>query len=523
MSVPSSGETPGTGPGSRDTGREDLPGRPLTPRWLSLALIVTASLVLVAWAYLAMAHVDDRYRLDHVSGARMALAQYFDRGTLYPELYDGEYYGGTRFMPLPIVLHGVVARLTGEYLVSGKVLSYAATIGLIATMVVLLRRLRSPVPLILILPALVLTTDTGLSGSMNMRADVLPLLLQVLAVGIVANSARRAATIGAAAFASMALISKLSAVWAPIAIVIWFALRDRKRLALFSGTYLFLSGALLLLFAAITDGRMVQNIVGLSASGITGPRSVLEAPYRFVHLMVADATSAWAIVPVAILAASIWVRERHASIYLISLLCATAVVLVLLTDVGTGWNQLVDPVVLSALVIGELAARVRIGPTRPKDATAWRTSTAVGVAALWVTLSGFVVTLVPAVQATIEGEASAPKQPLSGLATSSSSVLSEDPYVPLSLGQVPIVLDPFMLPRLAEQRPDAIPDLVRRIDSQEFDLVVLVEPLEPLDRQWWRELDLGLPIVQAIARAYTDAGTANGYHLYEPRPARVEG
>src|SRR5687768_12525100 len=253
MSVPSSGETPGTGRGSQDTGREDLPGRPLTPRWLSLALIVTASLVLVAWAYLAMAHVDDRYRLDHVSGARMALAQYFDQGTLYPELYDGEYYGGTRFMPLPIVLHGVVARLTGEYLVSGKVLSYAATIGLIATMVVLLRRLRSPVPLILILPALVLTTDTGLSGSMNMRADVLPLLLQLLAVGIMGNSARRAATIGAAMLASVALISKLSAVWAPIAIVVWLAMRDRKRLALFSGTYLFLSGALLLLFAAITD------------------------------------------------------------------------------------------------------------------------------------------------------------------------------------------------------------------------------------------------------------------------------
>jgi hypothetical protein len=85
------------------------------------------------------------------------------------------------------------------------------------------------------------------------------------------------------------------------------------------------------------------------------------------------------------------------------------------------------------------------------------------------------------------------------------------------------VLDPFMLPRLAERRPDAIPDLVRRIDSQEFDLVVLVEPLEPVDRQWWRELDLGLPIVRAIARAYTDAGTADGYHLYGPRPARIEG
>jgi hypothetical protein len=504
----------------REEPRDDLP----TSRWLSLALIVVAALVVLTWAYLAVAHIDDRYLLDHVSGARMALARYYDHGTLYPELYDGKFYGGTRFMPLPIVLHGLAARLTGEYLIAGKVLSYVATLGLLATMVVLLRRLRCPLPLALILPALILTTNTGLAGSMNMRADLLPLLLQVLAVGIVANSAgSTAATVGAAASSSLALISKLSAVWAPIAIVVWLLMRDRKRLALFSASYIFLSGALLLLFAAITGGRMVQNIVGLSTSGITGARSVLLAPYRLVHLMVGDATSAWAVVPLAILAAWICVRERYASIYVISLLCASAVVLVMLVDVGTGWNQLIDPVVLSGLVIGEFAARVRLGGARFDRAGTWMTGTAIRVTVLWVILSGFVVTLVPAVQATADREASYARDPLSGIATSGTSVLSEDPYVPLSLGQVPIVLDPFMLPRLAEREPDAVPDLVRRIENQEFDLVILVEPLEPLDRPWWRELDLGLPIVQAIARAYTEAGTVEGYHLYAPSQKPIDG
>jgi hypothetical protein len=89
--------------------------------------------------------------------------------------------------------------------------------------------------------------------------------------------------------------------------------------------------------------------------------------------------------------------------------------------------------------------------------------------------------------------------------------------VPISLGQVPVVLDPFMLPRLAERRPQAVPDLIDRIEKQEFDLVILVEPLEPLDRSWWRELDLGLPVVRAISRAYTYTGRVQGYHVYEPR------
>jgi hypothetical protein len=512
VSDPSLGGTDAGHGAQNAAGREDPL---LTTRWLSAALIVAAALVLFAWTYLAVSHVDDRYRLDHVSGARMALAQYFDHGTLYPELYDGEFYGGTRFMPLPIVLHGLAARLTGEYLVAGKLLSYMATLGLLATMVLLLRRLRCPLPLALILTSLVLTTDTGLAGSMNMRADVLPLLLQVLAVGIVASAPRPTATVGAAALASLALFSKLSAVWAPIAILIWLVTRDRKRLVVFSGGYIIFSGVLFLMFVGVSDGRMLENVFGLSTSGITGLRSVLVAPYRFVHLMVGDATSAWAVVPLAILAAWIAARDRKSSLYIVSLVCASSVVLVVLTDVGAGWNQLIDLVVLTALVVGELAGR-KIYLGRRRAATERLMAVGIGFILLWVTLSGSIVTLVPDVQATVTGAASYPNNPLAAVATARTSILSEDPYVPMSLGQVPLVLDPFMLPRLEERQSDAVPDLIRRIERHEFDLVVLIEPLEPVDRSWWSELDLGVPVARAISRAYAYAGSIHGYYLYEP-------
>ena len=98
-------------------------------------------------------------------------------------------------------------------------------------MVVLLRKLRCPLPVALILPALVLTTKTGLAATMDMRADALPLLLQVLAVWIVASTARPRSHRGGGCLAALALMAKLSAIWAPIAIVIWLVRRDRKRLA----------------------------------------------------------------------------------------------------------------------------------------------------------------------------------------------------------------------------------------------------------------------------------------------------
>jgi hypothetical protein len=516
------GEAAGVGHGSKHQPASALAPRyhPF-PRWLALASIASATLVFVAWVYLAATHVDDRYRLDHVSGARMALAQSFDHGVLYPELYDGRSYGGTRFMPFPIVLHGLTARLTGDYLVAGKLLGYAAVLSLLMVMVVLLRRLRCPLPFALILAALVLTTATGFAGSMNMRADVLPLLLQVLAVWIVASTTRPAATVAAAALAALALVSKLNAVWAPIAIVIWLLRRDRKQLAVFSSAYVILSGALLLLFIGVSGGRLVENVFGLSVSGITGPRSVLLAPYRLMHLLVGEATPAWAVIPLAGLAAWFAIKDQEVSIYQVSLLCASAVVLLVLTDVGTGGNQLIDLVVLTLLVFGEFAAQVRSGLARIGTA-APVVGTAMGLALLWVTLSGLIVTLAPEVEATVEAEASFTKDPLSGLATSRTSVLSEDPYVPLSLGQVPIVLDPFMLPRLAESRPDAIPDLIGRIEEQEFDLVILVEPLEPIGRSWWSELHLGLPVVRAISRAYMYSGKVQGYHVYEPREGGSE-
>jgi hypothetical protein len=485
-------------------------------------MLAVAGLVFVAWLFLAAAHVDDRYQLDHVSGVRMALAQSFDRGTLYPPLYDGQSYGGTRFMPIPIVLHGSLSLLTDEYLISGKLLSYAAMLALLTTMVILLRKLRCPLPAALILPALVLTTKTGLATSMDMRADVLPLLLQVLAVWIVASTGRRGATVAAAALAAIAFMTKLSAIWAPIAIFIWLVTRDRKRLASFSVAYVVMVGTLTLLFTGLTEGRIMENVFGLSVSGITG-HSLLLAPYRFVHLMVEVATTAWAAVPLVALATWIAMKERRGSIYLVSLYVAFAVLLVVLTDVGTGWNQLIDVVVLSALVIGEFAARVRVGASELDGPPARIVGTAIGLALLWVTLSGLIVTLAPAVKATVAGEVSYRKDPLSGRTSSDPSILSEDPYVPLSLGQVPLVLDPFMLPRLAEKEPEAIPDLIRRIETKEFDIVVLVEPLEPVDRSWWSDLDLGIDVARAISSAYTYAGRAQGYYLYEPRQAGSEG
>jgi hypothetical protein len=491
------------------------PGGPPGIRWLSAALVLLSVSILGACVLLAAAHMDDRYRLDHVSGSRIALAQYVNRGTLYPELEDGRFYGGTRFMPLPVLLHAGAAKLTGEYLVAGKLLGYFVMAGLLGLAFALLSALRCPPPIALALVAAIVATRTGLAAAMDLRADVLPLLLQVLAVAVVARGRGPVASVGAATLAALALFCKLNAVWAPLAIGVWLLATDRRRLAWFAAAYGAVAGALLLLFIAASDGRILENVFGLSTAGV-GVGSALRAPYFLVRLLVEQATGAWALMPAVAVSAWLAVRQRRATIWLVSLVCCLAVLLVVLTDVGTGWNQLVDLVVLTVLVVGQLAGRPWPGPL---------THAVPGVVALvllWVNLGGFAVTIAPDLPpalAALRGAQQYSPEPLAGRATATTPLLSEDPYVPVSLGQRPVVLDPFILLRIGRRDPAAVQRLVDRIRNQEFALVVLVVPLQPVDQQWWKEVHFGEEIVQALAASYEPGGTAEGYFLY--RPAQV--
>ncbi len=84
-------------------------------------------------------------------------------------------------------------------------------------------------------------------------------------------------------------------------------------------------------------------------------------------------------------------------------------------------------------------------------------------------------------------------------------LLSENPYVPVSLGQKPVVLDPFMLWTIARDHPDWRDDLVRRLNGHEFDAVVLFSRLDD-PRARYGTHHLGQAIADAIAQNYRPRG-----------------
>lgn len=485
-------------------------------RWATIPLVVLAAGLILATVAIGAIHVDDRYRIDTASGARVALARYFDEGTLYPPLYDGENYGGTRFMPLPLVLHGLAANVTGEYLVSGKVLSYLTMLGVVAMMLLLLRRSRSPWSFSLALVAIVFATNTGLNGTMSLRADSLPLLLQLGAIWFADGRVARTRDAASGLFAAAAFMAELSAIWAPLAITLYLWMADRKRAIRFLAIFITAAAVFFGVVAIASGGRVVTNVLGLAGAGIRGPSAVLVAPYRFLTLLADEAIAAVVLIPFA--AAGIvreFREERRPSLVSWSLVVCTIVVIVVLTDIGTGWNQLVDLVVLEMLAVGRLAGNM--------DAFRTTMRSALVAASLWAGVIGGASVVVPAGLDAVAAARDPDLWSRKPLGIDSGKILSEDPFVPVSMSRDPVVLDPFMLPRIGERNPDALEDLVRRIDAREFDVVVLTTALEPPDKEWWRDYHFGSEVTEALARSYSPIGRTQGYFLYEPTEGDDEG
>jgi hypothetical protein len=278
--------------------------------------------------------------------------------------------------------------------------------------------------------------------------------------------------------------------------------------------YVGIAAVLLGTLTAVTDGRFLENVFGLSAAGVTGPVGLMTSPYRLLHLLVDDAPGTWLLLPFALTLVVLALRRRSVDPWQWALVAALLVLLVVLSDIGTGGNQLLDIVVLSGIVVGGAAGHA---PSEFRSVRLWRT--ALSIMIVWILVSGMAITVAPAVRdavSTLRDPSRYHVEPLAGVADETTNLLSEDPYVPVSLDQDPVVLDPFMLPRIGRDHPAAVRALVERIDDQDFELIVLLEPLD--DSAWWADYHFGNRVIAAVERSYTLSERVQGYDIYRPRP-----
>jgi hypothetical protein len=450
-------------------------------RWaMPVALWTVALAIFAGWLTLAAVHVADDYRVSHVQGVWVAAAEAVRSGRLYPPLVDGEYYSGTRYMPLPILLNGLASAIAGDPIIGGKMIAAILMVVLLATVVVVLKRSSCPLPLACGLAAVVVATDTGLQAATTIGGDLLPVVLQVgaLALAVRGRTPRQFAVAGA--IAGLAFASKLSGVWGAFAVITWLAMNHKWRPAtVFAMATVAAAAVTLGAVQLFTHGGLSEHLLAFAFAGVHADGTVIRGPNQLLYNLLGHATGTVVLFPIAAVGALLTRGWRQLSVFHIALVYALLVLTVVFADVGAGFNQLLDLVVLVVLAVGDWIGRAT---TKVDLAVAPVLALVVAVCVVWadgldlVRTVGFDVR--GAVAAARHGSAPRAALAVSRMVGPGDQVLAEDPSIYVPLERRPVVMDPFMLRRLDRQHPEWVDPLISRISERRFALVVLVVPLE---------------------------------------------
>jgi hypothetical protein len=489
--------------------------------WLAgIGGIASVSLVVLA-------HLNDTYHLDHVAGAWLGLAKYAGSGVVYPPLYDGTHFGGTRYMPLQFLLYGFVGHLTGDYVAAPKALS-AFTFALL--LLALYRVIRGRVcsrGMTVALLSTVVVSFPGLFAATSTYCDALAVLLQLTAVALVERSTRPGALAIAAGVCTLALLTKFSAVWAPAAVIVWVFRREPSRALAFAAEYIVFAAVSVWLVELVSSGRMLINLHEFAFSGLSNAAAPFaEAPKKLYTIVLQRAVVQLFVVPLAVAAMIIEAAGRRLSIYTLSWVFAVPLLLIVLADEGTDFNHLLDIIVLNAVCGGALVAQM---PSGRRASTMFAAASCVIIAGVIASYRANVLADTRAAAASVVGhhrESRYDRELMKRFVGPDEGLLSEDASVPLLLGRMPIILDAFMLRRIGDNHPMWRADLTDSLNQRRFEKIVLIFKLDLAD-SWWRDSHFGLQIAGAIDCHYhltheVLAGVFK-YRIYTPGRDPVNG
>jgi len=484
---------------------------------LRCGLVAGGLVVLLSYLLLATAHIADLYQINFCSSIYASLAAYLNGGMFYPELYDGAHYGGTRYMPLEFVLHAGLARLTGEYLISGKILAYSLAVALGCQLWFILRAFDCPRSVSLAAVSFLLLTECGYLACTTIRGDLLPVVFQIAALFLLHREVNAGRSALAGLLCTLAVLAKFSALWGPLAIMAYLLVRHRRQLAPFLAVLIASLGVALLCCHVFSAGRMYANFASLSLAGLS-PTDALLAPLVMLWKLGRTGIAVAFLVPVLVVELASAASQRRHTLFHYALYACLGTLLVIYSDRAADSNHLLDLMVLAVVLCGSLwcnlpSLRQPDGWIRP----------ALALAMLWVLFAGWTNALVfPVINAgrslyATRGVPHSIAPPLTDLLTADAPILAEDPWVELSRGRLPTVLDPYALARLSASHPELTNPLVRRVEQREFPYVVLLQRMDvssPTDRFQWEDRAFGPAVVSALRRNYHLYGEREGYFVY---------
>jgi hypothetical protein len=453
--------------------------------------------------------------LNFVSGTWLSLGVDLRDGVFYRPLIGDAGFGGTRYFPLWIVLHAGLMRLGLSPLSAGYLISMVSAVAWIAGAYRLMQALRFPPALARALSILTLCTSAGILALTTVRGDLLPAALNLWGIVYSVRAfdpGRRAATIAvAAAFFSLAIVAKPSAVFGVLGVAAAFALNGRRKSAGILTAATLGSAAVLLLAAnAASNGRMIETMRACATGGAV-LWNYVHAPlafvYTLVHLdpmsvvistlffagLIALPQSGWKEIPTAVAVASL------------------AILVALNATPGIDFNHFLDFFGLALIFVGYQAARGRIHAPLATLALSIAASMSVVL---------FFYDIREARRADGRSQVAAVRSYLSGIDLGTAPVFSDNPLFPAIDGKPSSMIDGIMFKTLRLKDPQFARVLDSRIVEARFGAVVLEADVQtPLGRALLAD-KFGDRFMPALLEHYQLAGSFSPYFVYRPRVPR---
>jgi len=225
------------------------------------------------------------------------------------------------------------------------------------------------------------------------------------------------------------------------------------------------SGLGFLLVQLASGGRFWQNVYAFSSSAV-GEDGIHRIPSQLAE-MAPIAPLLYVLLPLAAIELVLASRGKGITIYHVAVPFAAAALIVALTRLGAVFNHSLDLMILSVVMTARLWMRL----TQEHLSRA----VLVPIAVMLAMIASYPI-LVEASEEASPGRLRGDIGFLDRLIGPGDRILSEDASIPIARGQVPAVLDAFMLPTIGARDPEALEALVERLEHHGFDRVILVYP-----------------------------------------------
>jgi len=434
--------------------------------------------------------------LDHVSGAWIGLAMDLKDGIFYRPLYSDEIgFGGTRFFPLFFSLHALLILFFGIPLTSGHIVSIFSGLLLFVACFVIFRQMKINFFIIFGLLTLLLSVSSIQLGLTTIRADILPVALNIIGIAFVLSKlSKKYKIIFASVFFTLAFSAKMTAINGILAVFLWLIFNKRIKEAF--SILLFTSIGYILFLAILyfgTSGRIISIFVSCSSGG-ANLLTVIKAPILF---LINAAKFDWAclLLSLWILYSISWRKiSPKTNLFFIFWLSSIIITTFIFGSPGTNYNHLVDVSTASILLAGSLIYQ---NISQIKKSFIYFFSIIIVFSIIYNVI--FLRPLLMDEKKHINKHY--PAKIVNLCAQDDALVLSEDPMLPILANKRPYLLDPFML-RLVLLKDTNIRLLtLDSIDQKKYSAIIFIyDPL--IDIEWYSNTHFGYEFIQKVIQNY---------------------